>query len=1038
MATLRLITARDPRLLLESAADEFLSPLRAPSSDPFPSPSYLLVLRQGGLRDDLVALAAERGVPGWFDPPLCVFHELPTWLGATRRKPCGDFERAALVANVMRQAAGGVFRRVRRIEDFLRAIDRLFGELVGEAMSPDAFEEAVQKLKIRDEFGRKRDAELAAAFRLYCRELERAGLRDGRDALVDCATAVRKDPDALAARLRGRREIRIFGLHDLRGGWRLLLKELVKSPVLDRVLVYASQPIDLPNELAAGHTPLEEPETMASRLFTSEERARGTFAVIEAPNVEREVGEVARRVRELVDRGVAPHRIAVVARRARPYVDLVLRALDKFGVPGTARRRFAYREISVVKAVLALFRAAAENWPRHALVDLAEQPYFASDLDVRALNFVGFRRVLKGLEAWEQALRELEREARAYEQQKERDERSKPPPPVERVSDARRAFASFAGLARDLDIERSFEGWLRWLLNFVEVDPWQIENQIYQVPEERFDIARRDLAGWRGLKQIVGEWVEALKKWGGGEELMPVMEFHQRLQEMLDGDAALWTETMRGVRVLEGLAAVYRTFDHVFLVGMDAGRFPVHAPVSPIFDEADRAALGQVGLRFDLREHWDAREQNVFRTLVAGAAESLTLSYARLDFSGRERIRSAFVEALADVAIEDKQRVDATEPLTPGMPLYRSADVLERARHGVQVERLRETGELSPYNGLVEDPELLLWLEERFGDDHLWSPTRIEQFAKCPWAFYSSRLLRLEKPEDPDQDMDPIVRGSVLHDALRRFFNRLSEEANGPVFLREEHLELAGQVLGEALDDALEHSANTVWIGHPSLREAKRAELQRILLDYLRWEVGIHEDMYNKGKQKAPRMLRTAPHQHERRFEDVVLDRHGVRFRFRGSIDRVEIGVDERIKSPETFLAAVDYKTTKSSAPGAGQPGAWDEGVVLQVPLYAHALAQLEPGHTVCRVEYQALKNCEAVHRLELHQVNKKTEIRFQNDADLARMEQALDHVVQHVRDVRAGKFPADPADSCGCPPFCHAWDICRVAGGHKPTPKDR
>ena len=45
-------------------------------------------------------------------------------------------------------------------------------------------------------------------------------------------------------------------------------------------------------------------------------------------------------------------------------------------------------------------------------------------------------------------------------------------------------------------------------------------------------------------------------------------------------------------------------------------------------------------------------------------------------------------------------------------------------------------------------------------------------------------------------------------------------------------------------------------------------------------------------------------------------------------------------------------------------------------------------------------------------------------------MERALDAVAGHVRSIREGKFPVQPPESCGCPFFCHALDICRIAGG--------
>ena len=55
MATITLVTATDPRILLEAAADGFLVQRQAMPDAPFPSPDYLLALRQGGIREDLVA-----------------------------------------------------------------------------------------------------------------------------------------------------------------------------------------------------------------------------------------------------------------------------------------------------------------------------------------------------------------------------------------------------------------------------------------------------------------------------------------------------------------------------------------------------------------------------------------------------------------------------------------------------------------------------------------------------------------------------------------------------------------------------------------------------------------------------------------------------------------------------------------------------------------------------------------------------------------------------------------------------------------------
>ena len=60
MAEITLVTATDPRRLIETAADGFLSPLRASPDDPFLTPPCLPALRQGGIRENLVALTPQQ------------------------------------------------------------------------------------------------------------------------------------------------------------------------------------------------------------------------------------------------------------------------------------------------------------------------------------------------------------------------------------------------------------------------------------------------------------------------------------------------------------------------------------------------------------------------------------------------------------------------------------------------------------------------------------------------------------------------------------------------------------------------------------------------------------------------------------------------------------------------------------------------------------------------------------------------------------------------------------------------------------------
>ncbi len=995
-------------------------------------------------------MAAARGVRGWFDPPLCLFSQLPELLGVTRAA-CGDYERLVLLASVLRSAAPRVFSRLSRPDAFVDALDRLFGELAGEGVTADALPGALARAG-RDAFEINRDADLAAAYDAYLAALAAQGLRDDRARWIDAAAAVRNDAPGLARRLGQRRELRLFGLQDLRAGWRTLLEALRASPALDAITVHTSAPLHTDEALDADVvTVLDDTSSLARRLFTVRDApfqaTTPRLEIFSSPDAEREAEQVAVRVRALLDGGAPPERIAVVARSARPWVDLVLDALAHCGVSATARRRHSFASIPVVRSVLSLFAVARDGWPRHGLVELAEQPYLGIDLDATVLNYIGYRRRVEGLDDWmaahERLLAEVEaRERKHADDDAEPDRRRMSLPPGWRVRRAVEAFRRFAGFARPLDSARPLHAWLDWLLALLGADTrveddaslpaqaWDVARHVYDAPDGCEDVVRLDAAGLRGAQSVIAEWRRALERWRDVAPLS-VAGFAGRLQSMLSGDAALWTRARRSVQVLEGLAAAHRAFDHVFLVGMAGGRFPLPMPRSPILGEIERARLASV-LPLDTSERWDTRERELFRVLVAGARASLTVSWPRLDERGGETVPSAFLEELLDVAGALPLDLPTHEVRTMGVPLIADAAAVPLALHAATIEGERATGRLSPWNGLITNTALRAALGERLGPEYVWSPTQLESYAKCPWAWFSARLLHLEKLSDPDVDIDPRARGSLLHDALRRFFDSARERFGRPVFLLPGDLDAwARTLLHESLETALAAVADEVWLGQPALRLTKRAELRRMLDRFLEGEAEYNEKLLDRPHWTYTRTLRMAAAAHELAFDELRIRAGGEMLRLRGTIDRVDVSCDDRVAAADC-VAAIDYKTTKWSTPGSGEGLAWSDGVVLQVPLYAEALLQLRPGSRVARVAYRAIRSRDLVHKLDLLEVKgSRGHLELtRNTEGEQKLERALDAVAQHVRAARAGEFPADPAPSCKCPTFCHAWEICRVRGG--------
>lgn len=1015
----------DPAELLERAV-EGLFPPRALDGAQWPTLHSWLILRQGGLRDDLHSLAAARGVQGWFGAPIALFNELPErWGLDIERAAMAEPERHALLARLLDQHGAGLIPRG-ATDAWVPMVDRFIGELVSEDVAPAFFAERALEAA-EDPFAERRAVALGAVYTAWTATLARLGRSDGRAARVALARVIRDDAATFTARLGGRRELRIVGLADLRGGWRALLDALAASPALDRVEIITSAALEYPTAIVD--------ERPASRERPEQLR------LIEAPDAAREMERVAVAVRALIAGGTPPSRIAVLAREARPAVDAMADRLQQLGVPVTARRRTALAHSAPARALLAILGVLHEGWGRHAVAELAEQPLLTTGLDASIINALGYTRATASEGDWRSGLSELaERSERRERGDDERDDRRAPLPPSDRVRSTLASWARVAPRLVALETERSLEAWCAWSVETLDDDAWGIAAQL-RAPCGDADVQHRELRALERIRALLIAWQEAARDFGGGDGALDASRFVDRLSLILAQDLITMPRTDAGVLVSEALAAGWRSFDHVFVVGLSLGSFPKRPSEGLLLHADEREALRAKGIPLDPSDAWRARERELFRVICAAPRSSLTLSWPALDAEGRETARSAYVDLVAGNT--DVEVIQPDQVLTPGYPVARDSQALSQGREAAAREAdrcardLRVAAEgaaaaLTPWNGVIDDPQLGEWLAERYGESYQWSATQLETLAKCPWHWFAARLLRLEDKRDADDLLEPSVSGHLRHDALDRFFARAREERGAPVVIGKADEAYVNAGIAWALDEAWRaaESAGT-WLGPPAIRRTQQEELLAGLQRYLAWEMKFNDD-YKKGSTNASKVIRSGAIKGEHAFDDVMITGNGVTFKLRGMVDRIDQGVDDRIPDAQKYLAAIDYKSSVGSTPGGGNKRAWDEGIVLQVPLYAKALQRDFPDQLVVRMEYRTLAaKPERVHALSLAPVEKGVLAKGDAaDAAQRQLDAAVDAAGQRVRAARGGTLPAAPTLTAGCSPYCPARDICRIPGG--------
>ncbi len=206
------------------------------------------------------------------------------------------------------------------------------------------------------------------------------------------------------------------------------------------------------------------------------------------------------------------------------------------------------------------------------------------------------------------------------------------------------------------------------------------------------------------------------------------------------------------------------------------------------------------------------------------------------------------------------------------------------------------------------------------------SPTRLQAYAACPFAYFMEQVLRVDIPELPEEryELSPLDRGNLVHETLDTFLREVLERAGGapePDAPWTDADRTRLREIGEARGAAYEAQGLT------GRRLFWRRDQRRILADLDRFLI---EDSHAREIHR----LRTIAT--ELRFgfasdsappvELTLSD--GRVLRFRGAADRVD-------RVEQDALWVIDYKTGWPHGIDADDPTA--RGTMLQLPVYAHA-----------------------------------------------------------------------------------------------------
>lgn len=384
---------------------------------------------------------------------------------------------------------------------------------------------------------------------------------------------------------------------------------------------------------------------------------------------------------------------------------------------------------------------------------------------------------------------------------------------------------------------------------------------------------------------------------------------------------------------------------HIYLIGVNKGEFPMSITDNSYFTEREKATLEKLDLPLkpDLLVK-NAREMFCFSRAFSSASESVTLIYTRRNASFSPTSPSDVIDrivglgkgSIAVVKSEDIPHIDRVYSTSDALMMSGIVSAGERATLKEALTKAGVSTDIRICEGSSSNTEMKLGeeaLELYYGEDILLSQSRLDQFARCPFAYYLNYNLGLE--ETKSAELNSAVIGSFVHSILENFFRELKGKKKNIELLSEQERDSLAErsaqdyikkYLGDGYGDARVKNAIR------RLCNACRPVIDGLCREFegCRYEPAFVE-LKIDGSGEGGRSIVY----HTEDGKRVVID---------GTVDRVDTYTDK--ESGDVYVRVIDYK----SGAKAFSPSDLEEGANLQMFLYLKSIVETDTPEFLARV----------------------------------------------------------------------------------------
>jgi len=929
-------------------------------------------------------------------------------VGAAARQALSEPARTMVLRYLIHQLSGQLnyYAKAGRSSGFHERLSQSITELIQEAIEPEALRAVIEDSSDNQNAGDETDAirkmKLGDIATIYAAYLDYLGekrvdpsqyLQLARERLAECdwlrgaivwvdgfASFSAQELQTLAAMARLCSRMQITALVDpelagastkpkMVGRTRLFgrtlrtYRELVQSLAENGVEVEAPLVFDDSRRFSDASTlsALERAWFAHDPPAKAIENFREEIEIIELSSRRAEVDFAVNRVWEWItnaENDLRARDVAVIVRGLEPYQDELREAFSVKGVPIFMDQRRRVDHHPLVECVRTLIAITVDDVSLDSTRILIKTGLF--DLTNDAIDELENYIVAQGTHGFEAWNREWDFvQADAFVESRNAKPQEKKPFPVRLNASRKLVMTALRDWLRAAGDQRPRNGaeWSQLILECIEK---------ISVP--------RKLAEWTNQATDFGKAIEAEEHrqvWRDACSFLDDFAFAFRdtvltadeLREVMEAGLSQLTLGLVPPTVDQVLISSIERSRHpdvkaVIVLGLNDGVFPARKGEDSIFNDDDRAAMRERGLRIGLpaRERIED-EAMLFYIAATRPSRRLVLTYSQMDADDRPLAASPFVVAVKEVLPELRVRhvpdpirshamegIDQSRELRWRMTLEFSERQSQVAGSSVASKSWNELYSATRIR-LADDPLTRLafrnlskppparinseLVERCFGGNLRTSVSQLETFATCPFQYFSKYVLGLK--ERREATIEPVDVGQVHHAILEEFVDRMVGDGSEFGSLNEEQL-MSG------ITDACARVADRI-AGGGALSDARERYRLRRSAEMLGRILRSQRDCWSGGKFR-PRGVEVAFGIEERGgLPAMTLDTpKGRRVMLRGVIDRVDLAE----LSDEVLGIVVDYKRTRNKRLDMSQVY---HGLSLQ--LLAYLLVLAEQGETL-------------------------------------------------------------------------------------------